>query len=82
MIFDQSSLKFAQKLRPPRKQQEHLMQQHQMQQQQMQQQQMQQIDHQLQIRQMPSLQSQASLFGLFGFFWRSVCLVCLAPWRR
>ena len=72
MIFDQSSLKFAQKLRPPRKQQEHLMQQHQMQ----------QIDHQLQIRQMPSLQSQASLFGLFGFFWRSVCLVCLAPWRR
>ena len=35
MIFDQSSLKFAQKLRPPRKQQEHLMQQHQMQQQQM-----------------------------------------------
>ena len=65
MIFDQSSLKFAQKLRTPRQQQEHLMQQ---------QQQMEQIDHQLHSQQMPSLQSQASLFGLLVWFLLEICL--------
>ena len=84
MIFDQSSLKFAQKLRPPRQQQEHMMQQ----------QQMQQIDHQL-----PAIPGkfvwfvwfllEICLFGLFGplaeMNCRNSCKQlarrCTLPWR-